>query len=184
MASIHRSTNIDNSSLWTIRSDKTSRTSRKVNVQEGGFVGYGVQHAWTQKTGLWRLPYIDDLLPHNIDVMRTEKNWGEPLFATIMDILDKTRDNVKARMDLSTLCDRPKQEMEPPRGGKSWRKPKADFILTRPQRREVLEWFKTLIFPDGYAANLRRGVNLQTMRINGLKSHDCHTSFVQTTPRY
>src|SRR6185312_13699858 len=43
----------------------------------GGFVGYGEEHAWTQKSGLWRLPYIDDiLLPHNIDVMHTEKNWG------------------------------------------------------------------------------------------------------------
>ena len=43
---------------------------------EGGFVGYGEEHAWTQKSGLWRLPYIDDhLLPHNIDVMHTEKNW-------------------------------------------------------------------------------------------------------------
>jgi hypothetical protein len=30
------------------------------------------------------------------------------------------------------------------------------------------------MFPDGYAANLRRGVNLTTMRINGLKSHDYH----------
>ena len=38
----------------------------------------------------------------------------------------------------------------------------------------MLEWFQTLIFPDGYAANLRRGVNLATMRINGLKSHDYH----------
>jgi len=30
------------------------------------------------------------------------------------------------------------------------------------------------MFLDGYAANLRRGVNLSTMRINGLKSHDYH----------
>src|SRR6185437_10757726 len=30
------------------------------------------------------------------------------------------------------------------------------------------------MFPDGYAANLRRGINLTTMRINGLKSHDYH----------
>ena len=41
---------------------------------EGGFVGYGEQHAWTQKSALWMLPYMDDiLLPHNIDVMHTEK---------------------------------------------------------------------------------------------------------------
>ena len=30
------------------------------------------------------------------------------------------------------------------------------------------------MFPNGYVANLRRGVNLSTMRINGLKSHDYH----------
>jgi len=64
--------------------------------------------------------------------------------------------------------------MRPPGSGKAWRKPKADFVLTKPQRRQVLEWFQTLMFPDGYAANLRRGVNLTTMRINGLKSHDYH----------
>ena len=41
---------------------------------EGGFVGYGEQHMWTHKSGLTRLPYYDDLLlPHNIDVMHTEK---------------------------------------------------------------------------------------------------------------
>ena len=30
------------------------------------------------------------------------------------------------------------------------------------------------MFPDGYAANLRRGVNLTTLRVNGMKSHDYH----------
>ena len=72
------------------------------------------------------------------------------------------------------LCNRPKLDMTPPEGEKSWRKPKADFILTRAQRREVLEWFQTLMFPDVYAVNLKRGVNLATLRINGLKSHDYH----------
>jgi hypothetical protein len=55
-----------------------------------------------------------------------------------------------------------------------WVKPRADYVLTRPQRKEILEWFKTLKFPDGYAANLRQGVNIQTLRINGVKSHDYH----------
>jgi hypothetical protein len=55
-----------------------------VPAEGGGFVGYGVQHMWTHKSGLTRLPYFDDLLlPHNIDVMHTEKNilqrhFGEP----------------------------------------------------------------------------------------------------------
>jgi hypothetical protein len=134
-------------------------------VEEGGnrFLGYGEEHAWTHKSGLERLPYHDDLLlPHNIDMMHTEKNIAEGLFGTIMDT-DKSKDNVKARVDLATLCDRPNLEMKPPRGHKNWSRPKVDYVLSRPQRREVLEWFKTLMFPDGYAVNLRRGVNLSTL---------------------
>ena len=41
-------------------------------------------------------------------------------------------------------------------------------------KKEALEWIQKLQFPDGYTTNLRRGVNLTTMRINGLKSHDYH----------
>jgi hypothetical protein len=48
------------------------------------------------------------------------------------------------------------------------------FVLTRVQMKEVLEWMQKLMFPDGYAANLRRGVNLVNLRIKGLKSHDYH----------
>ena len=71
--------------------------------------------------------------------MHTKKNVAEAIFGTIMDILDKTKDNVKARVDQARLCNRPKLDMVPPGGRKSWRKPKADFVLTRAQRREVLE---------------------------------------------
>ena len=113
-----------------------------VKEKEGRFVGYGEQHAQTQKSGLWRLPYMDDLfLPHNIDVMHTEKNLDNALWGTIMDIPDQTKDNIKARVDEATLCNRPKLDMAPPRGGMSWRKSKANFVLARTQRREVLEWF-------------------------------------------
>jgi len=94
--------------------------------------------------------------------MHSEKNVTEALFETIMDIVEKTKDNIKARVDQATLCDRPKLDMRPPASDKAWKKPKADFLLTRPQRSEVLEWFQTLMFPDGYVANLRRGVNLSS----------------------
>jgi hypothetical protein len=125
---------------------------------EGSFVGYGQKHKWTQKWGLTWLPYYDDLLlPHNIDVTHTEKNVVEALWATIMDIPDKSKDNIKARVDLAALCDRPNKEMKPPSGGKTWRRPKADFVLSRAQRKEVLQWIKMLMFLDGYATNLSRG---------------------------
>jgi hypothetical protein len=86
----------------------------KWNKKEGRFTGYGQEHMWTHKSGLTRLPYfVDLLLPHNIDVMHTEKNVAKALWATLMDT-EKSKDNPKARVDLATLCDRPKQEMRPP----------------------------------------------------------------------
>jgi hypothetical protein len=82
---------------------------KKDNPNKDRFVGYGVEHMWTYKSGLERLPYFDDLrLPHNIDVMHTKKNVTEALWATLMDIPDKIKDNPKVRVDMATQCHRPK----------------------------------------------------------------------------
>ena len=62
-----------------------------------------------------------------------------------MDISDKTKDNVKARVDQTRLCNRPKLNIPPPKDEKKWKKPPAQFILKKPQRKEVLEWFQTLM---------------------------------------
>jgi hypothetical protein len=146
---------------------------KKDKPKKNHFVGYGEKHMWTHRPGLERLPYFDDLvLPHSIDEMHTKKNVVEALWATLMDIPEKTKDNPKARVDLATLCDRPNLHMRPPRDGKPWKRPKADYILEKQQRTEVIEWMQTLSFPDGFAANLRRGANPSTGRVLGMKSHD------------
>jgi hypothetical protein len=144
------------------------------NEDTNKFMGYGVHHMWTHKSGLERLPYYDDLLlPHNIDVMRTEKNIAEAIWGTLLDA-EKSKDSTKARVDLQTLCDRPKLHMQPPTSGKNWKNPKAEYALATDERREVLEWIQTLMFRDRYAANLKKRVNLSTMRVLGMKSHDYH----------
>jgi hypothetical protein len=113
--------------------------------------------------------------------MNTEKNIAEALFCTLMDT-DKYKDNPKARVDIATLCDRPNLEMRPPEGPKKWRRPKADYVLSIEQRREVLKWMETLRFPDGYAHNVKRGVNLTIMRVNVMKSHEYHVWIEQLLP--
>ena len=61
-----------------------------------GFLGYGETHQWTHKPCLWKLPYFEFLeLPHNIDVMHTEKNISEAIWSTIVDT-EKMKDNIKA----------------------------------------------------------------------------------------
>ena len=154
------------------------------NADGNGFVGYGDTHQWTHIPCFWKLPYFKDLLlPHNIDVMHTEKNIAEALWSTLMD-LEKSKDNVKARVDQQELCDRPNMKMNPPGTVKrGWFKPKAPFTPTRAQRKEILQWvLDHLFFPDGYATNIMRGVNLVGLRIGGLKSHDYHVWIERIMP--
>ena len=67
-----------------------------------GYEGFGKNHNWTHKCGLWELPYAKSLiLMHNIDVMHQEHNIAESVISTCMDFSDKTKDNIKARKRLS-----------------------------------------------------------------------------------
>jgi hypothetical protein len=38
----------------------------------------------------------------------------------------------------------------------------------------VMRWMKRLKFPDSYATGVKRCVNVTTVKIHGLKSHDYH----------
>jgi hypothetical protein len=43
-------------------------------------------------------------------------------------------------------------------------------------------WMKGLKFPDGYAAGLRRSVNMTTGKLIGLKSHDYYIIMERLPP--
>ena len=45
-----------------------------------------------------------------------------------------------------------------------------------------MKWMKDLKFPDGYAACFRRSMNLKTMKMNELKSHDFHIIMERLMP--
>ena len=52
--------------------------------------------------------------------------------------------------------------------------PPACYSLAPQERKGVCEWLKSIKFPDGYASNISRCVNVAECKIYGLKSHDCH----------
>jgi len=148
----------------------TSLKNLKLNKDGDGFEGFGTEHNWTHICGLWELPYMTALiLMHNIDVMHQERNVAESIVSTCMNFSDKTKDNLKARLDLAEICDRPSLVLTQS-GGKT----RAPFTLKPREKKEVMKWLKGLKFPDGYAAGFRRAVNLKTMKFSGLKSHDYH----------
>jgi len=70
--------------------------------------------------------------------MHIEKNFFENIINTVMDIHEKTKDNVKSRMDVVEICDRPELHLHLGPMGKSV-KPKAKFILLVDKQRELCE---------------------------------------------
>jgi hypothetical protein len=91
--------------------------------------------------------------------MHNEKNVSEALLSTCLDIRDKTKDNIKARLDIAKYCDRSKLHLTKDLRG-VWKKPKANFCVGKDDLVIILKWFKEVKFSDGYAANLSNAVNL------------------------
>ena len=144
--------------------------------------GHGVSHNWTKQSIFWKLPYWKtNLIRHNFDVMHVEKNVFDNVFNTMMDIKDKTKDNIKARMDLKDYCKRRELELQVQPSGKVL-KPKAKFVLSNEQKNVVYKWINELKMPDRYASNLHRCVNLDQRKLLGMKSHDCHVLMEMLLP--
>jgi hypothetical protein len=81
-----------------------------LKISDGGedFKGYGKEHNWTHKCGLWELPYSKALiLIYNIGVMHQECNVGESIVMTCMNFSEKSKDNMQARKDLAMICHQP-----------------------------------------------------------------------------
>ena len=47
-------------------------------------------------------------------------------------------------------------------------------MLDKIGKQVLCEWVKNLRYPDGYASNLARCVDMQKVKLFGMKSHDCH----------
>jgi hypothetical protein len=145
------------------------------DLKESGndkFKGYGENHNWTHKSCLWELPYAKALiLPHNIDLMHQERNVAESIISMCLDVTGFSKDNMNARKDLVALCDHPLLEVKTNAKGNLTR-PRAPYCLKPTERKEILKWLKKLKFPDRYAVNIKRVVNVGTGKLNGLKSHD------------
>jgi len=76
------------------------------------FPGFGLIHNWVKRSIFWELPYWKtNLLRHNLDVMHIEKNMFENIFNTVMDVKGKTKDNIKARLDVALFCNRKNMEL-------------------------------------------------------------------------
>jgi hypothetical protein len=102
---------------------------------------------------------------------------GESIIITCMSFLGKTKDNMKAQKDFAELCNRPSLELKVTSG-----KPRTSLCLKPQQWKEVMQWMKGLKFLDGYAAGLRRFMNMTIGKLIGLRSHDYHIIMERLMP--
>ncbi|CAA7059438.1 unnamed protein product [Microthlaspi erraticum] len=139
--------------------------------------GYGDQHNWHKKSIFWELPYWKDhLLRHNLDVMHIEKNFFDNIMHTVLNVKGRSKDSVKARLDLPDLCSR--NELYISNDGSM---PVPIFQLGAAQKSALFNWASSDVkFPDGYVSNLSKCV--QGQKFLGMKSHDCHVFMERLLP--
>ncbi|XP_033139196.1 uncharacterized protein LOC117130448 [Brassica rapa] len=141
--------------------------------------GYGKRHNWHKESIFWELPYWRDLiLRHNLDVMHIEKNFFDNIMNTLMNVKGKSKDTIKSRLDIALFCDR--EHLHVDCNGQA---PFPPYTLDKNARTRLLECVKHSVkFPDGFASDLARCVDLENGKFSGMKSHDCHVFMKRLLP--
>lgn len=52
-------------------------------------------------------------------------------------------------------------------------KPKAKYVFSPKQRRNVIKWMRELRMPNGYSSNILQKIGEDNEKFIGLESHDC-----------
>lgn len=60
--------------------------------------------------------------------------------------------------------------------------PKARYTLSKSKKTEFCNFLKEAKFPDGYASNIQRCLNADSIKWQGLKTHDCHILLQRIIP--
>ncbi|PKA45796.1 hypothetical protein AXF42_Ash018347 [Apostasia shenzhenica] len=131
--------------------------------------------AWKKRSIFFELPYWKfNLLRHNLDVMHIEKNVCDNFITTFLNIDGKTKDNLKARLDLQDMGIRHHLHPQKQPSGR-FILPHACYTMLANEKCIFLKMLKELKVPDGYLSfKFSRGVNLKEKKIINLKSHDYH----------
>jgi hypothetical protein len=141
----------------------------------------GEKHNWKKKSIFFELPYWRTvLLRHNLDVMHIEKNICQSVIGTLLNIEGKTKDTLKSRLDLR--CMGLKKPLHPIKNGVKYTIPPARYTMSSAEKAKFCQLLKDVRFPDAYASNIGRCINVKECKISGLKSHDYHVLLERIVP--
>ncbi|XP_063949039.1 uncharacterized protein LOC108203290 [Daucus carota subsp. sativus] len=136
---------------------------------------------WKKRSIFWDLPYWEHLqVRHCLDFMHIEKNVCESIIGTLLNIPGKTKDGIKARLDLQEMGIR--AELAPQQSGKRTYLPPACFTLSRKEKISLCECLSTVKVSSGYSSNPKNFVSMKDLKLIGMKSHDCHVLMQHLLP--
>ena len=105
--------------------------------------------------------------------MHIEKNVYENIVGTILNVDEKSKDNLQSRLDLVQMGIRPDLHPNPLSNGK-YRLPPSIFSMSKTEKEVFCMVLKDIKVPDAYASNISRCVSVKDRRLYSLKSHDYH----------
>lgn len=112
--------------------------------------------------------------------MHIEKNVCDNILCTLLN-MDKSKDNLQARLDLVDMDIRKDLHPEKLEGGKYYIPP-ARYSLSTKEKEVLCKVLNEVKVPDAFSSNISRCVNMKERKIIGLKSHDCHILMQQLLP--
>ncbi|KAL0544809.1 hypothetical protein IC582_019934 [Cucumis melo] len=136
---------------------------------------------WKRRSDFFELPYWKNLhVRHCLDVMQIEKNVCMNIVGTLLDLPGKSKDGMNSRLDLVEMNIRP--ELAPMVTGNRTYIPATCYTLSREEKYQFCKTLSEIKVPEGYLSNIRSLVSLDDLKLNGLKSHDCHVLMQQLLP--
>lgn len=110
---------------------------------------------------------------HNLDVMHIEKNIYENVVGTLLNLEGKSKDNLKARLDLMEMGIR--KDIHPVNiGPNKVFLPPTRFTILSKEKDIFCGVLKGVKVPENCGSNISRCVQLEHHKILGLKSHNFH----------
>nr|XP_028945749.1 uncharacterized protein LOC114820039 [Malus domestica] len=104
----------------------------------------------------------------------THLNW------THKNIERKPKDTIEARLDLERMGVRSSLWMK--NVGGTLKKGHPFFTVKPNGKKEFFNFISSVKFPDGYASNISRCVNVNGCKFQNMKSHDCHVILQRLLP--
>ncbi|XP_020254080.1 uncharacterized protein LOC109831152 [Asparagus officinalis] len=158
------------------------KRKRQAQVVSDGAEVVKLPSGWTKFSIFFQLPYWKELkIRHNLDVMHIEKNICDNLLSTLLQDANKSKDDLRARRDLTALNIR--EELQPKIVRNNRLELSASRItMSKVEMQTFCQVLKSIKLPEGYSSNISNYVQVQERKILGLKTHDYHVLLHQLLP--